>query len=40
VPTLWEAVMHEIAVSLTCLMMILAPCRVALAGRMGTDEME
>jgi len=32
--------MHEVAVSLTCLMMILAPCMVALAGRVETDEME
>jgi hypothetical protein len=32
--------MHEIAVSLTCFMMILAPCMVALAGRMENDELE
>jgi len=32
--------MHEIAVSLTCLMMILAPCMVVLAGRIETDEVE
>ena len=32
--------MHEVAVSLTCLMMILAPCMVALAGRVETDELE
>ena len=32
--------MHEITVSLTCFMMILAPCMVALAGRMESDEIE
>jgi hypothetical protein len=32
--------MHEIAVSLTCFMMILAPCVVALASRMDSDELD
>jgi len=32
--------MHEITVSLTCFMMILAPCMVALAGRMESDDIE
>ena len=32
--------MHEIAVSLTCFMMILAPCMVALAGRMDSDDLD
>jgi hypothetical protein len=32
--------MHEVAVSLTCLMMIAAPCLVALAGRMEHDELD
>jgi len=32
--------MHELTVSLTCFMMILAPCMVALAGRMDSDEIE
>jgi len=32
--------MHELTVSLTCFMMILAPCMVALAGRMDSDELE
>jgi len=32
--------MHEITVSLTCFMMILAPCMVALAGRMESDDLD
>jgi hypothetical protein len=32
--------MHAMVVSLTCLMMILAPCMVALAGRVESDELE
>jgi len=32
--------MHEITISLTCFMMILAPCLVALAGRMDSDDLE
>jgi hypothetical protein len=32
--------MHAITVSLTCFMMILAPCMVALAGRMDSDELD
>lgn len=32
--------MHELVVSLTCLMMILAPCMVALAGSVESDELE
>ena len=32
--------MHELTVSLTCFMMILAPCMVALAGRMESDDIE
>jgi hypothetical protein len=32
--------MHEITISLTCFMMILAPCVVALAGRMESDDLD
>jgi hypothetical protein len=32
--------MHEITVSLTCFMMLLAPCMVALAGHMESDDAE
>jgi hypothetical protein len=35
-----ERTMHEVAVSLTCLMMIVAPCVVAFAGRMQAEELE
>ena len=32
--------MHEITVGLTCFMMILAPCLVAMAGRMDNDDLD
>ena len=32
--------MHTIAVSLTCFMMILAPCLVAVSGHLNNDELE
>jgi hypothetical protein len=32
--------MHELAVSLACIMMILAPCLVALGSRVETDDLE
>ena len=32
--------MHTIAVSLTCFMMILAPCLVAVTGRMKNEELD
>jgi hypothetical protein len=30
--------MHELVTSLTCLMMIVAPCMVVFAGKMQTEE--
>jgi hypothetical protein len=33
-----EIEMHELTVSLTCVMMLVAPAVVALAGRMKPDE--
>ena len=32
--------MHEFVITLTCLMMVLAPCVVALAGSIENDELE
>jgi hypothetical protein len=32
--------MHEILTSLTCLMMIVAPCTVAMMGRMKMEELD
>ena len=32
--------MHEVVVSLTCLMMIAAPCTVALLGRMELEDLD